>query len=90
MPTQKESRGRWVVSGHRHFLATVTLGKRPGNHCTECQAWCGQVRKVLPPTGIRSPGRPDRIESLYQLCYTGAHLKYFGRDNVIRGQCYRR
>ena len=29
----------------------------------------GRVRKILPPTGIRSPDRPARSESLYRLSY---------------------
>jgi hypothetical protein len=30
-----------------------------------------QVRKISPPTGIRSPYRPARSESLYRLSYPG-------------------
>ena len=30
----------------------------------------GQVRKISPPTGIRSPDRPARSQSLYRLSYT--------------------
>ena len=29
----------------------------------------GQVRNILPPTGIRSPDRPARSQSLYRLSY---------------------
>jgi hypothetical protein len=35
------------------------------------QGRSGQVRKMSPPTGIRSPDRPARSESLYQLSYSG-------------------
>ena len=31
----------------------------------------GRVRKISPPTGIRSPYRPARSESLYRLSYPG-------------------
>ena len=31
----------------------------------------GRVRKISPPTGIRSPDRPARSESLYRLSYLG-------------------
>jgi len=33
----------------------------------------GRVRKILPPTGIRSPDRPARSEPLYRLRYPGPH-----------------
>jgi hypothetical protein len=51
--------------------------ERPGTHCTE--GWvgpgagldrCGKSR----PTGIRSPDRPARSESLYRLSYPGSTL----------------
>jgi len=32
----------------------------------------GEVRKISPPTGIRSPDRPARSESLYRLNYPSA------------------
>jgi len=32
------------------------------------QGRSGQVRNILPPTGIRSPDRPARSQSLYGLC----------------------
>ena len=31
----------------------------------------GRVRKISPPTGIRSPDRPARSKSLYRLSYRG-------------------
>ena len=37
------------------------------------QGRSGQVRKISPPTGIRSPDRPARRQSLYRLRYP-AHL----------------
>jgi hypothetical protein len=33
------------------------------------QGRSGQVRKISPPTGIRSPSRPSRSQSLYWLSY---------------------
>ena len=33
------------------------------------QGRSGQVRKISPPTGIRSPDRPARSQSLYRLRY---------------------
>jgi len=35
------------------------------------QGGSGRVRKISPPTGIRSPDRPARSESLYRLSYRG-------------------
>jgi hypothetical protein len=37
----------------------------------------GRVRKTSPPTGIRSPYRPARSESLYRLSYPGSVLRYY-------------
>ena len=37
------------------------------------QGRSGQVRKISPPTGIRSPDRPARSQSLYRLSYRGSH-----------------
>jgi len=34
----------------------------------------GWMRKILPPTGIRSPDRPARSESSYRLRYSGPLL----------------
>ena len=47
------------------------------------QGRSGQVRKIPPPTGIRSPDHPARSESLYQLSYP-AHLMMLGRQKYIR------
>ena len=49
------------------------------------QGRSGQVRKTVPPTGIRSPDRPAHSESLYPLSYPGspyegAYLIYLTRD----------
>jgi hypothetical protein len=42
------------------------------------QGWSGQVRKIAPSTRIRSPDRPVRSQSLYQLSYP-AHEGSKGR-----------
>jgi hypothetical protein len=34
----------------------------------------GRLRKILLPTGIRSPDRPARSEFLYRLSYPGPHV----------------
>ena len=47
--------------------------ERPGTHCIGSwvapQGRSGRVWKISPPTGIRSPDRPARSESLYGLSY---------------------
>jgi hypothetical protein len=51
---------------------------RPGTHCTG--GWVGPragldgCGKISPPTGIRSPDRPARNESLYRLRYPGLYI----------------
>jgi hypothetical protein len=46
------------------------------------QGWSGRVREVLPPTGIRSPDRPARSESLYVLRYAGRFVQQGMRENL--------
>jgi hypothetical protein len=62
------------VADQRHSPAALPPGK------TRCplyrrlsgpQGRSGRVRKISPPTGIRSPDRPARSESLYRLSYLG-------------------
>jgi hypothetical protein len=48
------------------------------------QGRSGQVRKISPPTGIRSPGRPARSQSTYRLRYP-AHRKE-GTKWILRKQ----
>ena len=62
------------VGGQHHTPAALPPGKtryplyrRLGRH----QGRSGRVRKISPPTGIRSPDRPARSESLYRLRYPG-------------------
>jgi hypothetical protein len=48
------------------------------------QGWYGQVRKISPPTGIRSPDRPSRSQSVYRLRYLAhAHLPINFRNKHI-------
>ena len=60
------------VGGQRHAPAALPprktqypLYRRLGGP----QGRSGRVRKISPPTGIRSPDRPARSESLYRLSY---------------------
>jgi hypothetical protein len=62
------------VGGQRHAPSALPLGKRLGTDCRE--GWicpragldvCGKSHH----TGIRSPDRPVRRESLHQLRYPG-------------------
>ena len=62
------------VSGQQHSPAALYPRQRPGTHFTG--GWvgpragldrCGKSRP--PPTGIRSPDRPARSQSLYRLSY---------------------
>jgi len=60
------------VRGQRHAPATLYLTERPGTHCTG--GWVGPHGQSgraenLAPTGIRSPDRPARSQSLYRLSY---------------------
>ena len=52
--------------------------KRSGTHCiggwVDPRAGLDRCGKSPPPTGIRSPGRPARSESLYRLRYPGPPL----------------
>ena len=64
------------MRGHRHAPAAPCPRERPGTHCTGGWVglrtgldWCGKSR----PTGIRSPDRPARRQSLYRLHYP-AHI----------------
>ena len=48
-----------------------------------------QVRKISPPTGIRSPDRPARSQSLYRLSYP-AHKVLITRNEFRNGVCLSR
>ena len=61
----------WSTPGPRPLYPR----ERPGTHriggWVGPQGWSGRLRKISPPTGIRSP---DRGESLYRLSYPGPLL----------------
>ena len=83
---QKESRGYSCtlsltsaldgVGGQRHTPAALPPGKIPGIVWEAGWApgpvWTGTEN--LATTGIRSPDRPARSESLYRLSYRGPHI----------------
>jgi hypothetical protein len=62
------------VGGQGHDPAAFTPGKDPVPNVQEAgwapgPVWKGAENLAL--TGIRSPDRPARSESLYRLCYPG-------------------
>ena len=58
--------GRTLLPGNTRYALYRRLGGTQGRS--------GLVRKTSPPTGIRSPDRPTRRQSLYRLRYT-AHSR---------------
>jgi len=60
------------VRGQLHVQAAPYPRERPGTHCTGGWVglragldWCGRSR----PTGVRSPDRPARSQSIYIYIY---------------------
>ena len=76
--------GGWVVNVKPRPLYAR---ERHGTHCTG--GWVGpsagleEVRKNLAPTGIRSPDRPARSESLYRVRHLGPQCWRRERRNVF-------
>ena len=64
---------RWMgLGGQRHAPAAFPPEKTPYllyRRPDGAQGRSGRVRKILPPTGIRSPDRSARSESLCRLHY---------------------
>jgi hypothetical protein len=60
--------------GQRHAPTAPYPLERPGTHCTG--GWVGLKAGLenLAPTGIRSPDRPARRQSLHRLSYPAAML----------------
>ena len=67
------------VGGQRHAPAALPPGKTRYplyRRLDGPQGRSGRVRKISPPTGIRSPDRPARSESKYRLSYRGPVKRY--------------
>jgi hypothetical protein len=65
------------VGGQRHAPAALPPGKTRYplyRGLGGPQGRSGRVRKISPPTGIRSPDRPARSESLYRLSCPGPNV----------------
>jgi hypothetical protein len=68
------------VGGQRHAPAALPPWNRPNTHYTG--RWVGLgagmdgYGKVSPPTGDKTPDRPARSESLYQLRYPSCQYIY--------------
>jgi hypothetical protein len=65
------------VRGQRHAPAAFYPRERPGTHCTG--DWVSPRAGLtgaenLAPTGIRSPDRPARSQSLYGLSYPAHYV----------------
>jgi hypothetical protein len=67
------------VGGQQHAPAALPPGK---TRYPLYRGLGGRVRKISPPTGIRSPDRPARSRSLYQLSYP-AHSLQMDRELFI-------
>ena len=69
------------MRGQRHARPLFTPGKELAPICTRVggpQGRSEQVRKISPSTGIRSPHRPARSQSLYRLRYPAHWLMMAG------------
>ena len=70
--------GRFTPGKTRHPLYSRLGGP---------QGRSGRVRKISPPTGIRSPDRPARSKSLYRLNYRGRRIMTLNAVNYFRPPC---
>ena len=57
------------VDDQRHAPAFQPRQRQSDRRLSGCRDKYGRVRKISPPTGIRSPARPALTESLYLLTY---------------------
>ena len=72
------------VGGQHHAPAALPPGKTRYplyRRLGRPQGRSGRVRKISPLTGIRSPDRPARSESLYRLSYPGPRTQNKDRRN---------
>jgi hypothetical protein len=71
--------------GQRHAPADCYPRERPGTHLQEAgwapgPVWTGAEK--LAPTGIRSPDRPARSQSLYRLIYPAQTYQFYGQQLI--------
>jgi hypothetical protein len=75
-----------VVRSQRHALAAFYPRERPDTHCIE--GWVGpegrtgQVRKISPPTGIRSLDRPARSSVAVPTELPGPQGRFYRHQNI--------
>ena len=63
------------LGGQRHAPAALPPGEEPPyRRLSDPHDRSGRVRKISPPAGLRSPDRPARSESPYQLSYPGRSI----------------
>jgi hypothetical protein len=70
------------VCSQHHAPAALVLNTEPTSIVQEVggmQGRSGQVWKISPPTGIKSPDHPAPNESLYRLSSPGTQISYFIR-----------
>ena len=75
------------VGGQRHAPAALTAGNELVPIVQEAGWAPGPVwtsAENLAPTGIRSPDRPARSESLYRLSYHGPHCLGYPAFNPMQ------
>jgi hypothetical protein len=76
-------------TGQQHSPAAFYPRERPDTHCTG--GWVGPRAGLdkcgkSPPTGIRSPRRPARSQSLYRLSYTAdIYIHTRNKINFLNG-----
>jgi len=64
--------GGWSTPRPGHFTSVKETRYPLYRRLGRPQGRSGPVRKISPPTGIRSPNRQARSESLYRLSYPGS------------------
>ena len=69
----KAQRGGWSMPLLCRFTPRIETCYPLYRRLVGPQGQSGRVRKNSPSTGIRSPDRPSRSESLYRLRYPGLH-----------------